>query len=353
MTDFYSVIGLGFGDESKGTTVNYIAQKYKKVLVIRPNGGCQSAHHVVLEDGEFKRFSQIGSSSISVKTDTYIGPNFIMNYDDLYKEKEVISGIIFVNPKTLLTNDISQYLNIYNFKANFCKPNTCAQGIGATREYFLKYGSDSLMVEDIFNYDNFNFKLELQRQRVSQQTGQHKSVKNINIQTHKSSNEIKVGMKPNVNFYDAVIFEHSQGVLLDEDYGIGPIECRTWSDMSYRHSKQICDELGIKWASVKKIGCLRSYSTRHGWGEFEDADELQYLSEDEHHNQTSDVQGQFRFGYHKKEWLDRALWILDGEVDELHISHCDLIECPQIIKNMGIPITVKGYGPKSSYRKQL
>ena len=55
------VMGLGFGDEGKGTVVDFLTYTYN-ADVVRFNGGPQAAHHVVCpRDGYWHCFSQIGS----------------------------------------------------------------------------------------------------------------------------------------------------------------------------------------------------------------------------------------------------------------------------------------------------
>ncbi len=55
------VAGLFFGDEGKGTAVDFLVRHYRAGLVVRYNGACQAAHHVVLPDGRTHRFSQFGA----------------------------------------------------------------------------------------------------------------------------------------------------------------------------------------------------------------------------------------------------------------------------------------------------
>ena len=41
-------VGLGFGDEGKGATVDYLTRQFRSDLVVRYSGGAQAAHNVVL-----------------------------------------------------------------------------------------------------------------------------------------------------------------------------------------------------------------------------------------------------------------------------------------------------------------
>lgn len=42
------VVGLGFGDESKGSVTDWLCRERKADLVVRYSGGAQAAHNVVL-----------------------------------------------------------------------------------------------------------------------------------------------------------------------------------------------------------------------------------------------------------------------------------------------------------------
>lgn len=57
-----AVIGLAYGDEGKGTTVDYLATQHKPAAVIR-TGGPQAAHNVVTPDGTHHTFAQYGSAT--------------------------------------------------------------------------------------------------------------------------------------------------------------------------------------------------------------------------------------------------------------------------------------------------
>src|SRR6187402_1559457 len=59
----FVVIGLGYGDEGKGLTTDYLCKEYKNSIVIRFNGGQQAGHCVVMNDGRQHIFSNLGSGT--------------------------------------------------------------------------------------------------------------------------------------------------------------------------------------------------------------------------------------------------------------------------------------------------
>ena len=55
-------VGLGFGDEGKGATVDYLARQHQADLVVRYCGGAQAGHNVQLPCGRRHTFSETSSS---------------------------------------------------------------------------------------------------------------------------------------------------------------------------------------------------------------------------------------------------------------------------------------------------
>ena len=58
-----AVIGLGFGDEGKGFTTDYLCSQHPNSLVVRFNGGHQAGHTVVY-NGLRHVFSNFGSGTL-------------------------------------------------------------------------------------------------------------------------------------------------------------------------------------------------------------------------------------------------------------------------------------------------
>ena len=58
-------VGLGFGDEGKGATVDYLARSLNADLVVRFCGGAQAGHNVQLPDGGRHTFAQFGAGTFA------------------------------------------------------------------------------------------------------------------------------------------------------------------------------------------------------------------------------------------------------------------------------------------------
>ena len=81
------VVGLGAGDESKGSTVDYLARTLPDVhTVVRYNGGPQAAHNVVTADGTHHCFAQFGSAAFVPGIKTYLTGDMIVSPPALLNE---------------------------------------------------------------------------------------------------------------------------------------------------------------------------------------------------------------------------------------------------------------------------
>src|SRR5260370_32610129 len=99
-------VGLGFGAEGKGATVDYLARKYEADLVVRYCGGSQAGHNVQLPDGRRHTFAQFGAGTLAATPAgprSYLGPNVIIDPPALAREARHLTGLCVRNPPQLLT----------------------------------------------------------------------------------------------------------------------------------------------------------------------------------------------------------------------------------------------------------
>lgn len=350
----YVVCDLGFGDSGKGSIVDYLLSKVahpqKKTLVIRYCGGYQAAHHVV-HKGVRRRYCQIGAGSLQYpNVDTYIGPNFIwspQHLDREYFRNEVYCNVTFIDSNALIATDYARFLNDLSFKT--CPSiGTCGAGIGVTREYWLQYGSDAIIARDLLNRKiTLNSKLELMRQRLCPA---YREVVEFALPSFAA---IRV---PDFYKYDSIIFEGSQGVLLDENYGIGAPDHVTWSTTTMLHAEQIIKENNLD-HEVRRIGVLRAYSTRHGSGPFQE-DELltQRLSPLEVDNRSDGLQGRFKFGKLQPDLIKYALEVPNCDVDEIAVTCLDQLtkeEAKESLKTISDfkPVKIESWGAEACHKK--
>ena len=78
------VQGLGFGDEGKGATVDFLTRELRADLVVRYCGGSQAGHNVVLPDGRRHAFAQFGAGTLAGAA-TYLGEQMVINPPAMHK----------------------------------------------------------------------------------------------------------------------------------------------------------------------------------------------------------------------------------------------------------------------------
>ena len=85
----FVLCGMQFGDEGKGSFVDYLSHKYDANWVIRYNGGSQASHTVITPNGKIHKFSQLGSGMFNKNTKTFLSSNMVINVDNYFREVDV------------------------------------------------------------------------------------------------------------------------------------------------------------------------------------------------------------------------------------------------------------------------
>ncbi len=327
----FAVIGLGFGDEGKGSVTDFLTRLHGAKLVVRFNGGCQAGHNVVLPDGTHHCFSQFGSGTLAGAA-THLAPGMLVEPFALIREAEILWHKLGHNPLETLTIDPECVITTpYHEEANKlrevlrgnAKHGSCGRGIGETRADELD--GLALRVKDLGKPSAFEILREIKRRQLGkfpERERRHLADKFgpmpfIEMTDHYANvrSEIKLG-----TFEQAmqktpglVIFEGAQGVLLDEKHGFAPYN--SWTDCTFGNVKKILGK-----APFTRIGVLRAYATRHGAGPFPSEDSS--LSFPEPHNGHGKWQGCFRLGHLDAGLAIQAL-VAVGGIDELAITHLD------------------------------
>src|SRR6516162_761338 len=113
-------VGLAFGDEGKGATVDYLTRKYGADLVVRYCGGSQAGHNVQLPDGRRHTFAQFGAGTLAAPpARTYLGPQVIIDPPALIREANHLAELgvpdpgqpLTIHPRCLVTTPWLRMLN--------------------------------------------------------------------------------------------------------------------------------------------------------------------------------------------------------------------------------------------------
>ena len=167
-------VGLGFGDEGKGATVDFLTRHYEANWVVRYSGGAQAGHNVELSDGRRHTFSQFGAGTFA-GAKTYLGPRVIVCPATLAPEAKHLErigvdrplGLMTLHPNCLLSTTWMMAMNrMREIDRGADRHGSCGLGIGETRSYWLKHGLDAVTAGDIGDRPVLISKLRLQRDRM-------------------------------------------------------------------------------------------------------------------------------------------------------------------------------------------
>lgn len=334
------VVGLIFGDESKGSTVDMLASQQKPSFIVRFSGGPQTAHNVIHNETHHT-FAQLGSGSLQ-RIPTILTRFVVINPFNLMHEGNIVWDKTSWNPfdslliseNALLITPIHRWINQEREIARGADAHgSCGEGVGETRLYDINHPHESLKMKDLLpgNVERMKSKLSALIHYAEDVIGHawddelttldslHESYLNLskdgflNIVTDSFISE---RLNDGYN-----IWEGSQGVLLDESLGFYPHT--TWSSVTPANAQLLLEEAGKQRGNV--IGVVRTYFTRHGAGPFpseiEDTEENQELFP-EAHNAYGRFQGGWRRGWFDLPLFDYAVRAAGG-VDEIMVSHAD------------------------------
>lgn len=343
-----AVLGLGFGDEGKGATVDGLTRlREETTMVVRFNGGSQAAHHVVTPEGKVHCFSQFGSGTLARKgIRTFLSRFVVVDPVGLELEAAALEGLGVQNPLRLvsvedtaiLTTPFHQLLGRAREMARGAsKHGSCGKGIGIAwldqrhgtpgvtwghirqgglRQAMLRIREEKL--EEIrlpFLFDH----LDQTHRDLLEKLSKDQYLDELLGRYHRICNATTHSFEmPKAS---EVIFEGAQGAMLDADLGFYPFVTPSYTGA--RNALEIAKEHG--WDPPFCLGILRAYSSRHGAGPFvvEDEKLAPYLPE--MHNETGRWQGAMRVG-----WFDavaaRYGIRVAGKVDGLMLTHLDRME---------------------------
>lgn len=315
----YAVIGLGFGDEGKGVTVNSLCHHLKNTLVVRYSGGQQAGHTVTLENGTSHVFSNFGSGSL-INVPTYWSKHCTFDPVGFVNELNVICKkgvwpILYVDKRSPITTPYDKY---HNQNSSAVDHGTCGAGVGATfaREEKLQ----SLLVGDLMFPSIFEMKLKLIKEFYKNNPEMDYFLECCQFIMDKRPFVFSDDMPS----YDNYVFESSQGLLLDQNTGFFPHVTR-----SNVGPKNFVD-MGFTDSTLFLV--TRAFQTRHGNGPMTNEHLPHNILENPNEtNVLNRYQGQF-----KRSLLDLDL-IKYGIDKDPHIRNHSRIElvvtCLDLVRN--------------------
>ena len=332
MSNAFIVVGLGYGDEGKGTIVDYLTRQHGAHTVIRFNGGAQAAHNVITPDGLHHTFAQFGSGTLA-GAHTYLSRYMIINPFDFYLEAQHLKylgitdpySLVSFSPEALVTTPLHIAANQIREEFRSGKHGTCGKGIGETQFIYNVLGDTvAVKVKDLYQAGVVESKLNRLSEFYCETLAEdfyNQHGKTIDIAKSYQDFQKLITIREDkyvrslIDTGHTVIFEGAQGILLDQDVGFHPHT--TWSHTTSRNARILADDAD----DLLVIGVTRAYSTRHGEGPF-----FEGLTAvlDEQHNSHEGLQGRFRHGPWDAIALDYAAKC--DSIDEVAVTCLDQID---------------------------
>ncbi len=300
------VIGCGYGDEAKGLTVHNLCNPHS--LVVRFSGG-QQAGHTVIHNGVKHIFSNFGAGTLKgcptfFTEDTCVYPKTISREWNILKEKG-FDAKLFIHPHAKVTTPYDVWAGRGREKDN--KHGSCGLGIGATMK--RNEGPVKLMAIDLLAPRKF---LEKRLETISRYyPGAEPSADDMREFWEAVENpKFQVKQIRDTVYHTDIVFEGSQGILLDMDHGIFP---------NVTYANTICKN-ALKYASERTdmFYVTRCYSTRHGNGWF-DAPPIDLINNEEEINKYNEWQGEFKVGELDYDLLNYAIDV-DMSYHNFHVN---------------------------------
>ncbi len=326
------VQGFGFGDEGKGTITHWLTVKHRAHTVVR-TGGPQAFHRVVTARGKAHVFSQFGSGTLAGAT-THLSRHMVVDPDAILREGEALKyeqgirnilDLITIHRDALVITPFQAIANrLREMVRGDDRHGTVGIGVGEAVLDAKVLGSAAVIsAGDLNKPSALAVKLEVIRQcklidlaevieQAKKLTGHIGELAAREIEQFMNPETVAWTMErfalaaKNIKIVDdeylanqilgrdgTVVFEGSQGVLLDPWCGFHPhiTKVRTIPETAH----QLIRMSGYG-GEVQTFGVIRAYHTRHGAGPF--VSHCPTMSKDlpDAANKEHPWQGSFRVG---------------------------------------------------------
>jgi adenylosuccinate synthase len=348
----FLVTGLGFGDEGKGSIVDWLARRHTRdggtVTVVRANGGPQAAHHVMGDNGKVHCASQLGAGVLVPGVRAHLARTVLVDPLALIAEGaslrmlRIPDGIrrLSIDPRCVVVTPFHRSVNrIQELARGGGRHGSCGRGVAQAQLDAERGAVPSLRMGDLADRDRlaatllaiWRAKVDLAEQ-LADEAGDDARLRHELAELRRPESVGFVGsayedivrtsgltITDAPALGDTIVVEGAQGLLLDRELGFWPHV--TPSRTTFAPGRAFLEESGFA-GEITQIGVLRAYATRHGAGPFVTEDAALTSALPEAHNKTDRWQGRFRAG-----WFDApaARYAIEaaGGVDALAITNVD------------------------------
>lgn len=301
------VVGLGLGDEGKGITTDFLSSKANHPIVIRYSGGQQAGHTVMLDDKKHIH-SNFASGTLrgvpSYFTEhTVFYPATIGRELKVLKDKGVNPSLI-IHPLAKMTTPFDVFENRYD--TNNLSNGSCGLGISKTMKrnespfklYAIDLLNPTLLKQKVDNIGKLYYKFfvtsDREQMEITAELEDFYDAVN-NLAWYIRDYDFLRG-------YDELIFEGSQGIMLDMDHGVFPHV--THANTTTKNAHDVLDKLGVTDRHIYYI--TRCYATRHGSGPFPEV-KMDLVNTEEEINVFNEFQKEFKTAPIDYKMLNQAL----------------------------------------------
>ncbi len=328
----FVITGLGYGDEGKGKTTHWLCSKHKAHTVVR-TGGPQALHRVVSSNGQEHVHAQFGSGTLSGSA-THLSKNMVIDpyailaegralkYElgikDIFERLTIHENALVITPFQAIANRLRELAR------KDARHGSVGVGVGETVIDAELFEETAVRAKDLKRPKLLLDKLEAIKKRktreleeiISRADNLPKIARDrARLETNNLKNdgtiEWAVGWFAELvsaadivddNYFSekilgvdgTVVFEGSQGVMLDRLLGFHPYttKVRTIPEIALSLIRECAYD-----GNIESLGVLRTYHTRHGAGPFvSECAELTKKLPDAT-NSDHPWQGKFRVGY--------------------------------------------------------
>ena len=346
------VAGLGFGDEGKGSVVDWLVRRHRAELVVRYNGGPQAAHHVVLADGLTHCFAQLGAGALVPGVRTFLSHYMLVDPLALAAEADLLarrSGQsvyirLTIDPRCVVVTPFHRLLNqLRELARGAARHGSCGRGVAEAQLDQERGGLPVIRIGDIEHPARlaatlrllWQVKIDQAEQLIAevppalpqlpqlctlladlQQPHRVPALVEAYLDICTQRGIVLADSPPPVQ---TAVFEGAQGVLLDRDHGLFPYV--TPSRTTFVNAMALLDQWAPQ-AERLRVGVVRAYATRHGAGPLPTEDATLKTRLPDSHNGQDAWQGSFRLGWFDGLLTRHALAAVGG-VDALVVSCLD------------------------------
>lgn len=273
-----TVLGAQWGDEGKGKVVHFLAKEAD--YIVRYQGGANAGHTLIFNNKPFA-LHLVPSGILFPKKICIIANGVVVDLNELKKEIEAlkklkvsVKGRLFISSQSHIILPYHKVIDSLSESGKTIKIGTTQRGIGPA--YADKINRVGIRAVDYMEKDLFMDLLNTNFEEKAHILKKSKiNIEDLKLQIIKEHKVLSAFFKPfiadtSLMLNEAlkknkkIIFESSQGTLLDIDFGTYP-----FVTSSNPVSGGVCAGAGVPPNAISNIlGVLKAYTTRVGEGPF-------------------------------------------------------------------------------------